>query len=574
MKLINRLLIVALVFFVSSCQLTELDLQQDPNSAAPENASVDDLFNNIQLNFQDHIQVMWFNTAGMSRMISHTGAFDYTSATTPTAFNFLWTNAYAGMLPDIEALSNLASERGLDFHAGASRILQAYVLTSMVDLFGDIPLSETLQGTNNVAPGRDPGADVYAAADALLVEAVALLGNANAATPVNDLFYNGDASQWIRLANTLRLRNAVTTRLVNSSAAATINALVAEGNIISSSADDFTFQFGNTRLNPNSRHPLYNNWYENNDGNYMSTYYMWLLRAEKLDADGNEVRDPRLRYYFYRQNFDAAELDVNVYSCHFSNTPTQDAQPAHYADIDPRLPYCIAAADGYFGRDHLNAEGIPPDGPLRTTYGVYPAAGRFDDNSFSGVQELGTLGGLGQGIEPLMLASYVDFLRAEAALTVGTGEDARALLESGVRTSINKVIDFSSEFINVNDVIGTDVDGNPILLGVLIPTEDDINGYVDLVLANYDAAGSDDARLDVVMKEYYIALWGNGLEAYNMWRRTGKPDNMMPSLEPVSGTFIRSFFLPANHVNFNASASQKTLTEPVFWDTNPEGFAY
>jgi len=108
---------------------------------------------------------------------------------------------------------------------------------------------------------------------------------------------------------------------------------------------------------------------------------------------------------------------------------------------------------------------------------------------------------------------------------------------------------------------------------LFVPTAEDVDAYVAHVLAAYDAADAD-GKLDIVMKEYYIALWGNGLEAYNMWRRTGKPNNMMPGLEPNPGTFIRSFFLPADHVNFNANASQKTLTAPVFWDTNPDGFAY
>ena len=574
MKFINRLLIVALVLFISSCDMTDLDLQQDPNAVAPENASVDDLYNNIQISFENHVRVMWFNTAGMSRMIAHTGAFDYTSATTPTGFNFLWTNAYAGILPDIQALKTLASERGLDFHAAASNVMQAYVLTTMVDLFGDIPLSQTLEGTNNAQPTRDAGADVYAAADALLTEAIDLFTNGNTAAPANELLYGGDVSKWIRLAKTMRLRNAVTTRLVDGNAAATINALVAEGDIITSSADDFVIQYGSTRQNPASRHPLYYNWYETADGNYMSNYYMWLLRAEKMDADGNEVRDPRLRYYFYRQNDDAAGLDANIYSCHFSNFPDQTAQPAHYASVDPRLPYCIAASDGYFGRDHLNNEGIPPDGPVRTVYGMYPIGGQYDDNSFGSVQQEGTTGALGQGIQPLMLASFVDFLRAEAALTVGTNDDPRALLESGVRKSIEKVMSFSSQFINTSDVIATDLDDNPILLEVLIPTPETIDEYVNLVLANFDAADAD-GKLDVVMKEYYIALWGNGIESYNMYRRTGKPDNMAPSLEPTDATtFIRSFFLPADHVNFNASATQKDLTTPVFWDSNPAGFAY
>ncbi len=94
-------------------------------------------------------------------------------------------------------------------------------------------------------------------------------------------------------------------------------------------------------------------------------------------------------------------------------------------------------------------------------------------------------------------------------------------------------------------------------------------------MASYDAATTDDERLDIIAKEYYIALWGNGIEAYNLYRRTGKPGNMAPPLEPSAGAFIRSFFLPNDHVNRNAStADNKSLTEQVFWDTNPADFVY
>ena len=33
---------------------------------------------------------------------------------------------------------------------------------------------------------------------------------------------------------------------------------------------------------------------------------------------------------------------------------------------------------------------------------------------------------------------------------------------------------------------------------------------------------TDGDRLNVIMKEYFIALWGNGIESYNNYRRTGK----------------------------------------------------
>ena len=71
----------------------------------------------------------------------------------------------------------------------------------------------------------------------------------------------------------------------------------------------------------------------------------------------------------------------------------------------------------------------------------------------------------------------------------------------------------------------------------------------------------------MVVREYYIAAWGNGLEAYNMYRRTGKPDNMMPTLEPDGGNFPRSYPYPDVYVNRNANAVQKAdLTARTFWD--------
>ena len=58
------------------------------------------------------------------------------------------------------------------------------------------------------------------------------------------------------------------------------------GNFITDLEDDFQFQFGSQRDNPNSRHPFYNNHYELGDGDYLSNYFMWKLRAAKM----NEIR--------------------------------------------------------------------------------------------------------------------------------------------------------------------------------------------------------------------------------------------------------------------------------------------
>jgi hypothetical protein len=153
---------------------------------------------------------------------------------------------------------------------------------------------------------------------------------------------------------------------------------------------------------------------------------------------------------------------------------------------------------------------------------------------------------------------FTDFTRAELALTLGVTGDPRALLESGVRKSITRVLRFPTEL----GVSPAPTQG--------VPTTAQIDAYVRYVLEQYDAATTNDAKLDVVLKEYYIALWGNGFEAYNMYRRTCRPRNLQPAISANPGGFIRSFLYPSNFVNLNINAKQKPdVTQKVFWDTNP-----
>ena len=551
-----------------SCD-TDLDLQQNPNAVAPENASINDLFNSVQIDFGEFFDQAQDAAGRMSRMY-HMGNFTYQANTSPAAGNFMWQLAYADLFPDIDALLEITEATGLDVHSGSIKIMKAHTLMALVDNFGNVPLTEAGQGTNLISPTADPGSAVYAEADRLLEEAVGQLSATGAAGPANDFYFGGDAAKWIRAANSLRIRSALTTRLVNGSAGSAISSIIAGGNFIAESGDDFQVNFGTNRINPDSRHPFYDNHYELGDGDYISNYYMWLLRADKERANGSQLIDPRIRYYFYRKVGESYGLDPTVYSC-LQGVPTgvddKSFTPAHWESFNSRIPYCVAWEDGYYGRDHGNGSGIPPDGPVRTSYGLYPGGGKFDDNSFADTRTGGTQGAGGQGIFPIMLSSYVDFMRAEAALTLGTGEDARALLESGIRKSIAKVQSFESLDAGTIDrtVVDPRTGEETNIREVFVPKDEDIDEYVTFVLAEFDA-GDATAKLNSVVKEYYIALWGNGLESYNLFRRTGMPLGIAPSEEVDPGDFILSFFLPASHVNRNANANQKTLTERVFWD--------
>jgi hypothetical protein len=424
-----------------------------------------------------------------------------------------------------------------DFHVGVSKVMQAHTLMLLVDFLGKAAYSQTNNPSEFPAPLLDDGPAVYASAYQLLDEAQALLSTAPLTQGATDFFYDGDTAKWIKLINTIRLRSYFVT-----GDTAAFNAIIAGNNFISSNADDFQFQYGKRELAPDTRHPDYGADYTPAGANiYQSNWTMETM----LNLD-----DPRIRYYFYRQE---------------STTPGADAPdseeflacslvvpPQHY--IDGGFTYC-SVPNGYWGRSHGNDEGTPPDGFKRTASGVYPAGGRFDDDSFD-VVGLG-LGGGGAGIEPIILASYVDFWRG--ALASSDAQKA-AFMKAGMEKSIAKVQTYAALDATSDKSFE--------------PTPAEVTAYVDGIVADFNAA-TGAAKEDVYAIQYWIALFGGGAESYNYYRKTGFPDTLTPNWEPNPGAFPRSFLYPSDEVITNPNLTQKlTLTEQVFWDTNPASPAF
>jgi hypothetical protein len=179
-------------------------------------------------------------------------------------------------------------------------------------------------------------------------------------------------------------------------------------------------------------------------------------------------------------------------------------------------------------------------------------------NSF-GVVTVQGQGANGGGIQPIMMASFTDFMKAEAALMLSTAGDAKALTLSAVNKSIASVRNFGA----------SKGETPPSALEPSIPN------YVAKVTELYDAAATQADKLNVMTKEYMIALFGNGVEGYNLYRRTGglpKDIQLVRAAPAVAGNFFRSLFYPATCVNLNASIKQKADPKmQVFWDNHPAG---
>lgn len=554
MKL-KKLIISSLAIAALGVSCKKFDtLLDNPNTPSVSAASADLYLNQAQLSFAGFFNATSDFGMQLTRQVVFYGP-SYQNGYTPQSFDGVWSTAYTGVLKHTNALIPIADQQKKFVNVGMAKIMKAYVLMTMVDIFGDVPSSEGNLGASNLNPKADKGNAVYASAIALLDEAIVDLGKTPGSYPgTQDLFFGASnatgAARWRTVAKTLKLRALMNTRLVDASAKAKIDALLSENDLVNATTGDFEFKYSNKLANPNSRHPRYNGNYTANRsaGDYMGTWFMWSMVQEKGNFSNNaaaDQSDPRTRYYFYRQRINYSDVNQNSSSCSVS------PYPAHFP---AGMPFCLLLA-GFWGRDHGDDSGIPPDGNLRTTWGIYPAGGQFDENQGTTISL--ELGGRGAGIQPIWQSAFTDFVKAEAVLKLSSAGDARALLESGVRKSITKVTTF------------------PATVGVaptatFVPDATKINNYVNKVLALYDAATTADAKLNVVMKEYYIALYGNGMEAWNNYRRTSYPSGMQLTKVTDPGKYSRSMYYPSVFVNRNLNATQKPgVTTKVFWDTNP-----
>lgn len=523
MKKINIIIATITAIILGACEISEFDLQQNPNNPIPELAEPNLVLNNIQLTLGDAMSVFGRNTDDVMRYEAMTAT--YADLTDDTALDGEWNDVYL-IRQDLQIIDSLTAEDSrLRFHRGIGKVIAAYAMVTMVDYFGDVPFAEA-NNLNNLNPAVTSGEEIYNAILSDLDAAIDDLSNIDL-EPTTDIYYNDEtlgkeekADKWIKVANTIKFK-----MLVNTGDQAGINALLAQDNLIEDSEDDFEFTYG-ILAEPESRHRYFQRSYvADGPSEYIGNNFMFLLK------DSKTVRDPRLRYYVYRQT---------------------DTDPNLACANDPEFDFCYIG-DFYWGRDHGHDDPRPNDGFLKSIYGLYPAGGAFDaDNPTRGARSANAGGA---GIFPMLLSSYTNFLKAEAALRIGTNGDPAILLETGIRHSMDKVLNFRGAAEN----------------SPFAATPEDVDAYVAEVMNEYNLA-TNEGKLDVVMREYYLASYGNAIESYNGYRRTGFPSSLQEPIRNTSIPFPRVYSLPDDAINNNTSISQRPITTQVFWDTNPAGF--
>ncbi len=557
-KTIKSLLVAGCVAIVSSCQITNLDINTDPNR--PSTGSLKLILPNAigaALSFSD------FSNAGWTGVLN--GNDDYSLDN--SSYTGTW-NAFYNNTQNIEEMIKACADGKNPRYLGIAYVLKAYSVGNFVDAFGDVPYSEAWKGNAtdaNFTPKFDKDSEIYEKLIKMCDDAVVELAKPQAVAVGNDYLYGGSAASWTRLAKTVKLRLLFNSRKGRASGNADLAKAFADGGYITASANDFFYQYGTVISPQDSRHPWFagTGWAGGGDFSYISHQLMGEMLLNK---------DPRLNYYFWRQTssvLDPTNPDQRG-TIPFGGTylVTRPAFLAEYKkafNITGDLSKAdIAYIAGFFGRDRGDVTGVPADGAIRTYPGAYPAGGKYQDKTIAAKTLTGGISG-GNGIQPLIMSWNVKFWQAEAILDgTGTTGDAKALFEAAMREQIASVV----KVARAADAAAP------------AASAAEVDAYVKAWLALYDAAPSNNAKLNVVAKQVYFCSFGQTGELWNLMRRTGYPVQgpfrafstglAAPILKPKRQYTLRLPY-PVGEANLNPNAKPYVEgvifdRDPVFWD--------
>ena len=203
------------------------------------------------------------------------------------AFSTLWLDQYNALTDFVDA-ENVAIENEQMANQGASIIMQSWIFYTLTMAYGDIPYSEAIAGLSddNFTPAYDSQQSILDGDNGImsrLDDAIGLLQQTNQDVE-GDLIYEGNSTQWVKLANVLKLR--ILLHLSNKrDVSGDMQAIVNNGMLFDSNADNATLNYLNSFPNDYPLFPL-------KQGDFDA-----VLMSESLVNKFQEYNDPRLGVY-------------------------------------------------------------------------------------------------------------------------------------------------------------------------------------------------------------------------------------------------------------------------------------
>ncbi len=558
MKILSKIKYITSAVLVLALMMTGcedyLDINEDPNNPTQVTSAL------LLTAAQTNMGYSFGNDAGglnghastvVHQYVQRGTINDYGLQGTDFPIQTAWRSLYAGALKDLNVIIEQSTASEDMQYVGVAQILTAYIYASMVDLWGDIPYSEALQGPAvQIFPAFEDGEDIYASLFDMIDTGIGNLSGGGAAIGAEDLIYGGNVTRWRRLGRTLQFKMLNNMNRMGGGNPTELQALIDGGDLFQDMSDDFEFAYG-TSIAPENRNPGFvQEWSTGGQFYYIDPNFFEVMRNQDTFGHGTLLLgapDPRIPYYFFNQ---MAQDSIAVYGDSYAENP---------------CAYCPSTTGTGFLSIFSYSFNIDPNegfdqGASQTIAGLYPLGGAYD-NLAGGIASNAVSLNAGEVTGPGTVAqrylTYDELLYMQAELlelgliTVG-GNTARDMLSAAIDAS----------FAKVNAVAG----------GVGAPTIDaaSITVYRDAVLATYDAAAD---PMEVIMTSKWTSTFGNGMVSYNDARRTGYPvfhdgnaDNLATTVQ--TRQFPVSFPYDINDATLYKDPPQQRniATDKVFWD--------
>lgn len=296
------LILFSLLFLViGSCKKNMTDL--NVNTKAPTHVQGEMLFTNGEKAFTDLITTPNVNFGNFELFAQYWAETTYPQESQyilnqrDNALNW-WNGLYRDVIEDFNQGIILMRQQAADptllqdektayvNKIAIAKIMRSYAFSILVNTFGDIPYTEALQGRANTSPKYDNQKDVFYAVLDTIDASITELNPDGASYGSADLIYNGDVGEWIKFANSIKLKLGMVIADIDPAKAKT-EVEAAAPNVFTSNSDNALLPYTTSPPNVN---PIWTNLVQSNRNDFVA--------ANTIVDTMNTHNDPRRSYYF------------------------------------------------------------------------------------------------------------------------------------------------------------------------------------------------------------------------------------------------------------------------------------
>ncbi|HEX8314702.1 MAG TPA: SusD/RagB family nutrient-binding outer membrane lipoprotein [Flavisolibacter sp.] len=257
------LFVFSSVLLLTACRRDITNI--DPK--APQTAPASALFTNAQRSLTNTITSSNVNL-NIFRLITqqwtqttYTDESNYNLSTRNIPEN-LWTAMYRDVLRDFEESKRLTAEQELDStirrnQIAVADIMQVYSWYYLVTTYGNIPYTQALD-ISRTAPRFDDQRTIFLDLIRRITEDIAALRRPSTSSNIfrstesgADIIYGGNTTQWIRFANSFKLKMGMTIADAEPATARTTVESAVAGGVFASNADNAVFKYLSAPPNTN-----------------------------------------------------------------------------------------------------------------------------------------------------------------------------------------------------------------------------------------------------------------------------------------------------------------------------------